>query len=307
MKRAIEHVQEDPKVREMIDRWKAKTDGVQQPVFECDTCSDTGLVDYEYPWQNGDETEMRKGVARCLCLRGFRASRSIPRLNVVFSGEALEARWPAYRQIADRRPVDISDLQEVGITPAQSRWTLASYPDQEAKHLRSAESWTREPLEQRSDLVLFGPPGTGKTGLAIGMIRELLEVGETVRFVDANALLTVLKASFRSEAEISEDTILKDLQGVPVLALDDLTSPERLFSHGDHYKSSYYQDVLRQIVDVRQRFNRPTILTLNAGQEDLAPFFGPALFDRLRARATFWTFTGPSRRPTNRREASRHA
>src|SRR5208337_5478102 len=42
-----------------------------------------------------------------------------------------------------------------------------------------------------SNLLIFGPPGVGKSHLAIGLGRKVVEQGHTVRFTTATALLSV--------------------------------------------------------------------------------------------------------------------
>ena len=44
----------------------------------------------------------------------------------------------------------------------------------------------------RRERLMFGPPGVGKTHLAIGLGRKIVEQGHTVRFTTATALLSVL-------------------------------------------------------------------------------------------------------------------
>ena len=47
-------------------------------------------------------------------------------------------------------------------------------------------------VERRENVVFLGPPGVGKTHLAIGLGRAVVEAGHTVLFTSATALLAAL-------------------------------------------------------------------------------------------------------------------
>lgn len=53
------------------------------------------------------------------------------------------------------------------------------------------------------NVLLFGPPGVGKTHLAIGIGRAVVEAGQTVLFTGATALLAVL-AKAEAEGQLAE-------------------------------------------------------------------------------------------------------
>jgi len=60
------------------------------------------------------------------------------------------------------------------------------------------------------NILIFGPPGVGKSHLAIGLGRKIVEQGHTVRFTTATALLAVL-----GKAE-TEGGLSKSLSGKAV-------------------------------------------------------------------------------------------
>lgn len=176
-------------------------------------------------------------------------------------------------------------LERAGLPLVMQQWTLSTYPGSK-NFIAMAEAWCEGPA--RSDVVLYGPPGTGKTGLAIAMIRGLLDRGQLVRFVRASQLLLMLKDSFASK-ERSEQQVLQSFLQVDALLLDDLTALR---------KSEFFEDTLWTIIDVRQKELRPTLLTVNLTKEERGEFFGPLLFDRLREGAQWWHLDGASvRRP----------
>lgn len=178
-------------------------------------------------------------------------------------------------------------LERAGIPLVMQTWTLATYPG--SKHyLKLAEAWID--AEIRPDVVLFGPPGTAKTGLSVAMGRALLDRNLSVAFVRAAELVLKLRASF-SAKETSELSVMQSYLTVNTLILDDLTALR---------KSEFFEDTLWTLIDMRQKERRPTLLTVNLTKEEREVFFGPLLFDRLRENAQWWHLDGASVRKPRR-------
>ena len=72
-------------------------------------------------------------------------------------------------------------------------------------------------IRRGESIVLIGPPGTGKTGLAIGLLREALVSGCRGRFYNVQDLLNDLYASL---ADRSTPKLLKHLSRFVILVLD---------------------------------------------------------------------------------------
>lgn len=176
-------------------------------------------------------------------------------------------------------------LKATGLPLAMQTWTLSTYPG--AKHyLKQAEAWLD--ARERPDVVLYGPPGTAKTGLAVAMMRALMERNQAVKFVRATDLVLHLRDTYRNH-EQSELQIYQTYWSVALLVLDDLSALR---------KSEFFEDTLWTLLDMRQKEKRPTLLTVNLRKEERETFFGPLLFDRLRESAQWWNLDGASvRRP----------
>lgn len=74
-------------------------------------------------------------------------------------------------------------------------------PSIDAKLIR--ELATGHFISQAENLLLFGPPGVGKTHLAIGLGRAAVEAGHSVLFISATALITTL-AKAESDGQLRD-------------------------------------------------------------------------------------------------------
>jgi DNA replication protein DnaC len=102
-------------------------------------------------------------------------------------------------------------------------------------------------------LILIGPPGVGKTHLAVGILKEFFLKRRIVGlFRDTKSLLFDLRATFDGSSSTRE--MLEEVLETPILVLDDLGS-ERL--------SDWARDILHYIIIQRYNELRPIIITTN--------------------------------------------
>ena len=162
-----------------------------------------------------------------------------------------------------------------------------------------AKQWLATPPAERSDIVLYGPNGTGKTGLAVSMLHHCLENRRSGLYTEVKRLMMRWRDTFRAESDTSELGILDMLEVPHVLVLDEW---------GGEGLTEFVEKALTLTIDRRQKAQVPTIITLNlsaqiandVATEQLVEMFGPSLADRLRERAQFWPIWGKSRRSTLR-------
>jgi DNA replication protein DnaC len=150
-------------------------------------------------------------------------------------------------------------------------------------------------LAHGENVLMFGPPGVGKTHLAVGLGRKLVELGHTVRFTSATALLAVLGKA-ESEGNLQEK--LSEFNKPRLLIVDELgyLPFERRAAH------LFFQLVNR-------RYEKGSLLvTTNQRVSEWGAMFGDevlatAILDRLLHHSHTLMITGESYRLREKRRS----
>jgi DNA replication protein DnaC len=101
-------------------------------------------------------------------------------------------------------------------------WTLKTFPFDKQPGVSKAQIQELSGLaflERKENIVLIGNPGTGKSGLAIGLLRQALLSGYRGRFYQAQDLLDELYASL---ADRSSAKLIRRLCRYDILLIDEL-------------------------------------------------------------------------------------
>ena len=128
-------------------------------------------------------------------------------------------------------------------------------------------------LETGRSGILLGAPGTGKTTLAVGILKHVLEKGGTGLYTTLMDMLARIKATYGKDAAESEQTVIQQLTSVDLLVVDEI---------GRSVDSSYETAQFFRLLDRRYRQVKPVILVTNMNTKDFSDFIGPSAVDRLR-------------------------
>jgi DNA replication protein DnaC len=170
-------------------------------------------------------------------------------------------------------------------------WTLQTFPFEAKPDLNRSQIQTLAGLsfvERAQNVVFIGDPGTGKTGLAIGLLRQAILSGYRCRFFNAQDLLDQLYASL---ADRSTQRLIKTLSRYAVLLIDEVgyltLKPEQV-------------NAFFRLMD--ERYGRTsTIITTNLVYDDWYALFQrkplvDALLNRLQHHCVTIHLRGPSLR-----------
>lgn len=145
-------------------------------------------------------------------------------------------------------------------------------------------------------LLIIGPPGIGKTHLAISALKQAVRTtGVVAKYYDTRGLLTQIRSTYNSFTRTAEMDIIRPVMDAELLILDDLGA-ERL--------TDWVEETMNVIVNSRYNARLPTIFTSNYEDipdrdEDMNSLLvrvGFRLHSRLREMCEFLEYDGPDYR-----------
>jgi len=142
-------------------------------------------------------------------------------------------------------------------------------------------------IEAGRNVLLVGPPGTGKDHLVAALSRLAFAGGHVLRWTSGPRLFSKLYDRMKSGGE---GELIDWLARAPILALSDPVCP-------DGRLTDWQQTKVYDLIDRRYSNSRATWVTLNAdNREDAERRIGRATIDRLREGALSLACNWPSHR-----------
>lgn len=226
-----------------------------------------------------------KGMARVLDAELDRTERdAVPAAELVQRLLAEQASFQRERAMVNR----------VARAKLPWQWTIDTFPFKQQPGVSKAQIMSLAALDfvrRAQNLVLIGATGTGKTGIAMALLRQACVNGWRGRFFNAQALLDELYASL---ADRTTTRLLTALSRTQPLVIDEL---------GYLNLKSEQVNAFFRLMD--QRYGRvSTIITTNL---DYSAWYGlfdnkplvDALLDRLQHHCITIRIDGPSLRASD--------
>lgn len=214
------------------------------PVATCPHCNGSG-------WKI-TEKEGLSAADRCECQFEGREDRLAQRANIP----------PLYRA---------ASLDNF-ILPADNPTARTSL----ATVVLTVRAYVREyPNAAKPGLLFVGPPGTGKTHLAVAALRGLIHRGFEGAFFDFQNLLDRIRSGYDQASGTMDKEAYRSALDTEVVLLDDL---------GAHRVTDWVEDTITSIVTQRCNHKKPTIVTTNLRDPEAGDRRGSGLSDDVHAK-----------------------
>lgn len=202
-----------------------------------------------------------------------------PRCDETLQLEA-DSRDEAIRGgMTERARLQAMRLREAGIPPRFANATVWNWQhpmEPQARVWGAVRDYLTHfemAIESGRSVVLFGTPGTGKTHLAIGILRHVVEKNNTERYVTAMDLVASIRRSYDRNADASENEVVAQYTTPDLCVIDEV---------GRSTENQHDSAQLFRIMDVRYTNMKPTVLCSNLHREQMQRYLGASMMDRLR-------------------------
>jgi len=238
---------------------------------------------------------MKKKIEQLLITLKFKGMSQVLEEQLALAEKNdLTAQEVLYNFLAEelRFRQERSMLYRLQIAQLPWQWTINSFPFDRQPGIKKSQIRTLSGLEfikRRENIIFHGKTGVGKTGLAVGILRQAIIAGYRGRFYNVQDLVDQLYASL---ADRSTPKLLNTLCRYDLLVLDEL---------GYLTLKTEQMNAFFKLMKERYEAGHSTIITTNLETEQWYSLLQPkdmvdALIDRLNHRCINIHIDGPSLR-----------
>lgn len=160
----------------------------------------------------------------------------------------------------------------------------------ESEIKKQASEVTRKIIENQRNVFLFGPAGTGKSHIAMGILTNINAISNERRclFVSVPKLYELIRKSYNSQYvdTLTEDDYLTRLNKADVLVLDDIGA--ELSMNTNKQASDFVTRILYSVLNARE--GKSTIVTSNHSIEQLGFILDERIISRIKTDVVYIDF-----------------
>jgi DNA replication protein DnaC len=142
-------------------------------------------------------------------------------------------------------------------------------------------------LDHGKGLILRGPAGTGKTSIAVSILKQAMALGEGCLMISMPNLLDNMLTLSKGD-NVAYLRYEQKLRSIPLLLLDDFGA--------EYSKSDWVSSKVESIIIDRYNRMKPIILTTNYSDTWTEENYSQRIYDRLRGEYAVAIFNGESHR-----------